>query len=605
MEEENKNVIEENANKDDVGINGNEPVVINVEKPVEEQMNDQSVFKSEKTPELNSNKNKKNGSLFIILILIVIGAFIFFLPNVKFNKNNTSSPKIDNNNKKIDENISNSKKDENKNSNDSKQEENNSKETTSIVEDNSMIKLDIDILKQNNNSKNFVYSPISLKTTLKMIEEGTEGDSKTQISNLLNNYKVSKYVNSSNLIYANALFIKNSFKKDVKKNYINKLKSDYLADIVYSTFANPDEVNKWVSDKTFNKINNMFDDVSDNNFILLNTTAIDMEWKNRIMYRNKFGDWGWNAQYTHIENYSGSVRPFENKFDNLLFNNNLNVNSLPIQSIIFKYDIVNDIGENNIRSTVGLEYEKWLDGLDEKIKESCKYKSTDEFLNDYIDSFKNNFSVNSSTDYGYYYDNDVKAFAKDLKEYNGVQLQYIGIMPIKESLNTYINSINIDKINSIINGIVNIELKSDTNSDAYKYFKQDVITQIDAKIPMFKMEYSYNLIDDLKMLGITDIFDNTNSLKGITNKEQVITEFKQKNYIEFSNDGIKAVSATGAGAGGGASCPIFDYKYDIPKERIEYIDFTFDKPYMYIIRNKNTGEIWFMGTVYEPTEYTK
>ena len=36
---------------------------------------------------------------------------------------------------------------------------------------------------------------------------------------------------------------------------------------------------------------------------------------------------------------------------------------------------------------------------------------------------------------------------------------------------------------------------------------------------------------------------------------------------------------------------------DIP---IEKIDLTFDKPYMFIIRDKESGEVWFAGTVYEP-----
>ena len=33
---------------------------------------------------------------------------------------------------------------------------------------------------------------------------------------------------------------------------------------------------------------------------------------------------------------------------------------------------------------------------------------------------------------------------------------------------------------------------------------------------------------------------------------------------------------------------------------IERIDITFDKPFIYLIRDKNTGEVWFMGSVYEP-----
>ena len=38
-------------------------------------------------------------------------------------------------------------------------------------------------------------------------------------------------------------------------------------------------------------------------------------------------------------------------------------------------------------------------------------------------------------------------------------------------------------------------------------------------------------------------------------------------------------------------------------ESIEKIDLTFDKPYMFLIRDKETNEMWFVGTVYEPLLY--
>ena len=71
--------------------------------------------------------------------------------------------------------------------------------------------------------------------------------------------------------------------------------------------------------------------------------------------------------------------------------------------------------------------------------------------------------------------------------------------------------------------------------------------------------------------------------------------------IEFSNMGIKAGAATiMGGAGGGGS--FFEYLWDVP---VETIDLTFDKPFLYLIRDKNSGEIWFVGTVYEPIEKVK
>ena len=72
-----------------------------------------------------------------------------------------------------------------------------------------------------------------------------------------------------------------------------------------------------------------------------------------------------------------------------------------------------------------------------------------------------------------------------------------------------------------------------------------------------------------------------------------------KANIEFSNDGIKASAATALGGAGATGCG-FDHLYEVP---VEEIDLTFDKPYMFIIRDKETGEVWFTGTVYEPMEY--
>ena len=34
--------------------------------------------------------------------------------------------------------------------------------------------------------------------------------------------------------------------------------------------------------------------------------------------------------------------------------------------------------------------------------------------------------------------------------------------------------------------------------------------------------------------------------------------------------------------------------------KVKEIDLTFDKPYMFIVRDVKTGEVWFTGTVYEP-----
>ena len=131
----------------------------------------------------------------------------------------------------------------------------------------------------------------------------------------------------------------------------------------------------------------------------------------------------------------------------------------------------------------------------------------------------------------------------------------------------------------------------------YDSYKEGVVTKVVGSIPLFKYDYQLNLVKDLNTLGIKDVFNfKTADLSKMTKNKQYISDASHKATIEFSNDGIKAAAVT-KDAGYGASSCGFDYKYDVP---IEIVDVTFDKPYLYLIRDKSTGEVWFVGTVYEP-----
>ena len=161
-------------------------------------------------------------------------------------------------------------------------------------------------------------------------------------------------------------------------------------------------------------------------------------------------------------------------------------------------------------------------------------------------------------------------------------------MPITEDLDSYIKDSDETEINSIINNLKDLKPEN---------FKEGVVTKIIGNIPKFNFEYELNLKEDIKQLGITDVFEEgkANLTEICDNKEVYITDAVHKANIEFTQDGIKAAAVTKfAGSGAGV---LFDYLYDVP---VEEIDLTFDKPFMFLIRDKKTGEIWFMGTVYEP-----
>ena len=452
---------------------------------------------------------------------------------------------------------------------------------------NGLEDFDLRFLQLENEAKNKIYSPLSIKYALAMLQEGASGDTKEQITNLIGDYKPKAYPNSDHMSFANAMFIRNTFKDKVREEYTKNLKDKYNAEVILDEFSSPDNINNWVSDKTFKLINNLIDDVSDSNFFLINALAIDMNWNNQLQCKEgrTIPCMPYFVKYQH-EKYTDSVREIYDNFEKVKFNGK-DVDAAVIGASINKYDIIKELGEDNIRKTVGAELQAYIDKGGEMCGET--YES---WMDNYIKTLGANYkSVDQSTDFYLTESDDVKVFAKDLKEYDGITLQYVGIMPKKVELDEYVKNIDSKNINELINGLKNI---------SFENFKDGVVTKIHGNIPFFKYEYSLPLLKDLKKMGINNIFDiNKSDLSNmITGEKQYIDKAVHKANIEFSNDGIKAAAATAFGGSGAAGCFIdFDHEYEVP---IEEIDLTFDKPYMYIIRDKATGEVWFTGTVYDP-----
>lgn len=451
---------------------------------------------------------------------------------------------------------------------------------------NSLEDFDLYFLQLENEKTNKLYSPLSIKYALEMLAEGTNGETKTQLAELLGSYSAKAYPNNKNMSFANAIFIKDSYKDSVKEDYIKNLKQKFNASVFYDSFKTPDQINSFVKKNTLNLIDKLVDDVSDNNFLLINALAIDMEWINKI----KPVDDPYSVYYPH-ERYSNFVEPlildgyYQINFKGM----DKQVGAADFDVTANKYDIINALGEDNIRQTIAKEYEEWMKDPN---SEKCGNEGpTKQVVNDFIKDLKSNYKqYDSSTDFSYYVDEDIKVFAKDLKTYDGITLQYVGIMPDKKELDEYIKDIKAEDLNKIISNI------KDTK---YESFEEGVITNVHGSVPMFNFDYELKLLDDLKKLGIIDVFDADKAdLSNLTSDKAYIGDAVHKANIDFSNDGIKAAAATEMGGWGSGDCG-FDYFFDVP---VVEIDLTFDKPYMFMVRDKDSGEIWFMGTVYNPTD---
>ena len=471
---------------------------------------------------------------------------------------------------------------------------------------NSLEKFDLSFLKLENNGKNKIYSPLSIKYALAMLSDGSEGTTKNQITAIIGDYQSKKYTNSDHMSFANAMFIRNTFKDAVDKDYKTTLANKYNADLILDDFSSAANMNKWVSDKTFGLIGDLFDDgtVSKEDFELVNALAIDMNWNNQIQCATgskvpckKYSVYYRHEKYKTEGTYSKTISTItgEDAFYPLTFNGKENIKSAEIAASFNRYDVVKEVGEKKIREEVGAAYKAWLETPEGKNNSPSEWFPSDvnKFLDRYIEEINKNYNKEAkSTDFMLYTDENVKVFAKNLKEYDGTTLQYVGIMPIKEDLGTYVDNVTAEDLNKIIGNLK--EMKKEN-------FKDGVVTLIRGRIPMFKYESTLDLMEDLKKLGVTDVFDSSKAdlSRMLKNAEgEYISSASHKATIEFSNDGIKAAAATAMG-GKGATSGGFDYFFKIP---VEEIDLTIDKPFMYIIRDKDSGEVWFMGTVYEGQE---
>ena len=396
------------------------------------------------------------------------------------------------------------KKQENKNEKENIIVENNTKEPN-IAEEKvqSIVDFNFDFLKKESKGKNLIYSPLSIKYALKMLNEGAKGRTKEQIESVLGNIDLTKYENIEKVLsLANCIYIKDDYSSYINDNYKNALKEKFEAEINYDKFENANNVNTWIENKTLGIIKNMLtNDLFSNKdlkMLIINALAIDMEWK------EKFSD----------DNTKGREFTLEN-------------------------------GEKIVATTLN------------------KKSSSDNVL--------------------YYKDSNVTALTMNLKKYDNTQLEFMAIMP-NENLSSFVENVSTEKINEIYK-----KQKSASSTNA----------GINIYIPKFSYEYDLKLKEDLQSFGVTDAFSkNLADFSKMTNSQDerlYVGKALHKAKIDFTEKGVKAAAVT--------VFAMLKATAVFQEEKPEEVKI--DKPFMYVIKDKNTGEIWFIGTVYEPNLWEK
>jgi len=181
----------------------------------------------------------------------------------------------------------------------------------------------------------------------------------------------------------------------------------------------------------------------------------------------------------------------------------------------------------------------------------------------------------------YYVNNDITVLTMDLKDYGGTQFEFMAIMP-KENLSGYVEKVTKEQISEI-----DKNLKSSLETP----------DGVNVRIPKFKFSYDLKLKQDLIKLGIRDAFDGDYAnFSKMADEKQLkgklyVSDALHKADIEFTEKGVKAAAVTVMIMNKATSA------MPRPKQPVNII---IDKPFMFIIRDKATKDVWFTGTVYEP-----
>ena len=161
----------------------------------------------------------------------------------------------------------------------------------------------------------------------------------------------------------------------------------------------------------------------------------------------------------------------------------------------------------------------------------------------------------------------------NLKKYDENDYEIVAIMPKITALDEYINGLSDDNMDTILHNLKPLA---------------DASRKVEIAIPKFSFDYNLNCLDTFKNMGLKNVFENA-SLGKIGNLPTLNLNILHKTNIDFSEVGLKAASATVIVLREGA---YFDQR--------EVLSININKPFMFVIREKKSNDILFMGKVYEP-----
>lgn len=133
-----------------------------------------------------------------------------------------------------------------------------------------------------------------------------------------------------------------------------------------------------------------------------------------------------------------------------------------------------------------------------------------------------------------------------------------------------------------------IELSSEKLGE---YKSQMTEEKLDAiYLPKFEFDTKYSMKDTLSEMGMPTAFSESADFSGMTGQKDLFIGFViHQAFVKVDEEGTEAAAATAVGMTMSAM---------LPREKI----FRADRPFIFIIQQKDTGDILFIGRVEDPTK---
>jgi serpin B len=153
--------------------------------------------------------------------------------------------------------------------------------------------------------------------------------------------------------------------------------------------------------------------------------------------------------------------------------------------------------------------------------------------------------------------------------YDGWELSMVILLPDEGELESFESGLDVGRVGGIVDDLVH--------------------RQVALTMPKFEFESGFSLKDALAAMGMPDAFTGAADFSGMTgSRDLFISEVLHKAFVSVDEAGTEAAAATA----------VVIAKLGMPEEPVEV---AIDRPFIFLIRDVETGAILFVGRVVNPS----